>query len=242
MASSGSIISDTWNKAYWSFEWTSTPVSPGVTKVSWNLYGRGRSTSPTIYTTKIRLNINGSQVFEMWDKDASFASRKHASGSFNVTHNNIGVGTFSVYMLVTKIYEALDSIGSPQTVVLDDNKRETVLFTFPSVFTDEEVPFNIQYENKVADELLSISAGITSADRREIIPLHTIATNENGAITSGIYSFDFRDEIEKLYDEMTTTSSANFYLTLKEEFNGYFGTYNHVVTAQIVNAEPTLDP
>lgn len=33
--------------AYFSFEWTATKKSAGVTTVSWSLYGKGRSSSPT---------------------------------------------------------------------------------------------------------------------------------------------------------------------------------------------------
>ena len=119
---SGSLISGKYNSAYWSFEWTSTVTDVGVSKVSWNLYARGRSSSPTQYYTKIILYINGSQVYKLWDEVATFTGKKYASGSFTVTHDEAGAGTFTARVYVTKIYDALSTIKATQTVTLPVNK------------------------------------------------------------------------------------------------------------------------
>ena len=119
---SGSLISGKYNSAYWSFEWTSTVTDVGVSKVSWNLYARGRSSSPTKYYTKIILYINGSQVYKLWDEVATFTGKKYASGSFTVIHDEAGTGTFTARVYVTKIYDALSTIKATQTVTLPVNK------------------------------------------------------------------------------------------------------------------------
>lgn len=122
MASSGTLISDKWNKAYWSFEWTSSVVSPGVTKVSWALYAKGRSSSPTKYYTKIELYVNGNQKYRLWDESATFTGTKYSSGSFIVNHDVDGNGSFNVNLYVPKIYDALDWYTTEGNPTLDTNK------------------------------------------------------------------------------------------------------------------------
>ena len=121
MASSGKVISNKYNSAYWSFEWTSSEVSPGKTKVNWTLYAKGRNSSPTQYVTKIKLYVNGKVEFERWDESATFTGTKYDSGSFTVTHDETGKGTFTTRLYVSKIYDAV-TIPSTQTITLDTNK------------------------------------------------------------------------------------------------------------------------
>ena len=121
MASSGKVTSAKWNNAHWSFEWTSSVVGPGKTKIDWTLYARGRSSSPTQYITKIKLYVNGKVEFERWDESATFTGTKYDSGSFTVTHDETGEGTFTVRLYVAKIYDAV-TIPNTQTITLDTNK------------------------------------------------------------------------------------------------------------------------
>ena len=133
MATSGTLTSNKYNSAYWSFEWTSSITSAGKTKVTWNLYARGRSSSPTQYITKIRLYINGDIKYELWDEAATFTGKKYSSGSFTVSHGYDGEGSFTARVYVTKIYDAVDT-KSTQTVNLDYNKPNSVNFTYPTTF------------------------------------------------------------------------------------------------------------
>lgn len=118
---SGSLISGKYNGAYWSFEWTSTATDVGVSKVSWKLYARGRSTSPTQYYTKIILYINGNEAYKLWNESATFTGKNYASGSFTVNHNEAGVGTFNARVYVTKIYDAINPVAT-KTITLPENK------------------------------------------------------------------------------------------------------------------------
>ena len=244
MASTGKIQSDKWNGRYLSFEWTATPstTTPGLTTVSWALYGRGGTSSPTTYYTKAELTVNGTQVWRIWDESTSYANSKKKSGSFTVNHRWDGEGSFSVNLYVVKIYDVLDWYTNAATITLDSNKPNSVNFDYPEVISDEEIPFNIGYENLTEAALQSIKVGITGADRSEIIPLRTMVTNTNGNIGLGNYSFDFSSEINKLYTAAANTNSLKVYLTLQEEYSGYTYTENKVITFNVVNADPTLSP
>ena len=104
MASSGTLISDKWNKAYWSFEWSSSVVSPGITEVKWELRAKGRSSSPTKYYTKIRLFINETKEYELWDESATFTGTKYDSGSFTVNHDVDGNGNMRCIPILSFIW------------------------------------------------------------------------------------------------------------------------------------------
>lgn len=108
--SGGSIIAKhSSNGAYWSFEWTAQATSTkGQTKVSYNIYRRGRSSSPTWLATDCDISAyyNGSwhsllstgrrTPGSTSDNGCSFANVKETSGSFTVTHNTDGSGSFSI--------------------------------------------------------------------------------------------------------------------------------------------------
>lgn len=108
--SGGSIIAKhSSNGAYWSFEWKAQATSTkGQTKVSYNIYRRGRSSSPTWLATDCDISAyyNGSwhsllstgrrTPGSTSDNGCSFANVKETSGSFTVTHNTDGSGSFSI--------------------------------------------------------------------------------------------------------------------------------------------------
>lgn len=130
MALSGSLV---WgpisNGAYFSFEWTATQNTTARTStVSWKMYGRGRSSSPTYIASNYHLSINGSEVSALtgsWDGSSkfSFNNAKKDSGSFTVYHDSNGAGSFSAEIYayistssynwdtVSKTFN-LDNIGS----------------------------------------------------------------------------------------------------------------------------------
>jgi hypothetical protein len=118
MATSGKITSETTSDgmtyhpkgAYWSFEWTAAAVegTRGQTKVSWSIYRRGRTSSPTQYSTNCDISVkyNGETVTLLstgnrttkagYDEPTSFNNKKEDSGDFTVIHNDDGTGSFTV--------------------------------------------------------------------------------------------------------------------------------------------------
>lgn len=113
MALKGQLIwGPTGNGAYFSFEWTATQNKTARTStVSWKLYGRGRSSSPTWIASNYYLSINGSEVSSFTDSwpsggnsDFSFANAKKDSGNFTVYHDDNGSASFKA-----KIYAYISS-------------------------------------------------------------------------------------------------------------------------------------
>lgn len=110
MANSGGSITAKHpsNGAYWSFEWTAAATSTrGQTKVSYNIYRRGRSSSPTWLATDCDITVyyngswhtildTGQRVPGSSDNGTSFYNVKETSGSFIVTHASDGSGSFTV--------------------------------------------------------------------------------------------------------------------------------------------------
>lgn len=109
MASSGSVKAyHPSNGAYWSFEWSAQATSiKGQTKVSYNIYKRGRSSSPTWLATDCDISIyyNGSwhdilntgrRVPGSSDNGCSFANDFEDDGNFTVIHSSDGSGSFIV--------------------------------------------------------------------------------------------------------------------------------------------------
>ena len=107
----GSISGNSCKGAYYSFEWSSQSAGAGVTLVSWNLYGRGRTSSPTKLENGIHLDVvaNGTttRLYTLDDSDGtaqtSFKNYLRTSGSFYVYHGSDGSGSFTINMNV-KIY------------------------------------------------------------------------------------------------------------------------------------------
>lgn len=92
--------------AHYSFEWTSEKLStPGQTKVTYNLYRRGRTTSPkrlvnyckmtvTDHNGTVHRNLDTGQLAS--SPGTRFDNYLHESGSFVVNHNNSGAASFTV--------------------------------------------------------------------------------------------------------------------------------------------------
>ena len=123
--------------AHYSFEWTSTYKSPGVTTVSWNLYGRGRYSTPSQLYHRIRCNltVNGSttSLFSAdylsgaTDAQHSFKDKLKASGSFDVTHTALsGAGSFTIAMSLA-VYAYNQYHDTSETATLDTNRSAYTL-------------------------------------------------------------------------------------------------------------------
>ena len=107
--SGGSIIAKhSGNGAYWSFEWTAQATSiRGQTLVNYNIYRRGRTSSPTWLATDCDITVyyngswhtvldTGQRVPGSSDNGTSFQNVKETSGSFIVIHESNGSGSFTV--------------------------------------------------------------------------------------------------------------------------------------------------
>ena len=129
---SGSITQDgkSYAGAYWSFEWSSSKVSAGVTKIDWVLYTKGRSESPTLLSTSCLLKITGSDGTSktLYDKGGDtgtgtscyFTGVQQSSGSFNISHKTDGSASFDVYFRVHMW--SWTRMETTETVTLDNNK------------------------------------------------------------------------------------------------------------------------
>ena len=131
----GSISGNSCKGAYYSFEWSSQSAGAGVTLVSWNLYGRGRTSSPTKLENGIHLDVvaNGTttRLYTLDDSDGtaqtSFKNYLRTSGSFYVYHGSDGSGSFTINMNV-KIYTGTWHYTS-ETAYLDANYLPTYTVT-----------------------------------------------------------------------------------------------------------------
>lgn len=123
--------------AHYSFEWTSSKKSPGVTTVSWNLYSRGRYSSPTqlwhnVYVDTI-VNGTTTRIYTgEFGKSGctaaqySFKDVLRTSGSFDVTHGSDGAGSFQVYFKFAAYYYT-SYYYNTETATLDTNYGTAVL-------------------------------------------------------------------------------------------------------------------
>lgn len=131
--------------AYFSWEWTSSKKSSGVTTVSWELYGKGRSSSPNnlknsckvemVYgnTTTTLYNMAWGSTSQDTDtgENTCFNGSKdnslRASGSFDITHDTDGDASFTINMTVA-IWSSTTHSNS-NVVTLDSNPHSyTVTF------------------------------------------------------------------------------------------------------------------
>lgn len=140
--------------AHWSFEYTTTKSGIGKTTVNWQLYTRGRYTSPTWLSTGciLKLTYNG-KTYEVYNEDyttgsdCSFNDKFRASGSFEVTHLNNGSGSFTV----------------------DFNVRIYELYNYHKTSSTEELPVNYPYTKCTAPTSINLSSNIISKDGRALL-------------------------------------------------------------------------
>lgn len=136
MASSGSVKAyHPNNGAYWSFEWTAKATSTkGQTKVSYDIYKRGRSSSPTWLATDCDISVyyNGSwhdilstgrRVPGSSDNGCSFANDFEDDGSFTVVHSSDGSGSFivSISAYIDSGYNWEHNASAYETCTLNTN-------------------------------------------------------------------------------------------------------------------------
>lgn len=124
MAKSGTLDSGKDKKygAYLRFKWSSEKTStPGKTKITWTLTGKGRSKSPTILSTTCSLTVNGTKEFSKSKDSISYNDKTLDRGTFYITHDSNGKGTFKVSLKVTYLYDVCD-LSSSKTFTLEENR------------------------------------------------------------------------------------------------------------------------
>ena len=140
MATSGYVDSwvsnhSTGSGAFYRWHWESSYVSPGVTKISWKLQGRGRTSSPTWLTNECHISVTqAGQIYSMeWDVgqsagDGTNTSFNHnsdkswrTSGSFNVQHSDANALTLTVTIMAS--FWAGNNTGktTTSTITIDAN-------------------------------------------------------------------------------------------------------------------------
>lgn len=125
MATSGYVDSwvsthSTGKGAYYRWSWSSSYVSPGVTKITWTLQGRGRTESPTWLLNECHIKVTGGglsnySVYSMeWGVNQSTGDGTNTSfnassdkswrgsgGSFNVTHSDANALSLTVSIMAS---------------------------------------------------------------------------------------------------------------------------------------------
>lgn len=121
--------------AYYRWYWESSYVSPGVTKISWSLQGRGRTSSPTWLNNECHISVTqAGQIYSMeWDTNQSFGDGTNTSfnhnsdkswrtsGSFNVTHSDANPLNLTVTIMAS--FWAGNNTGktTTSTITIDAN-------------------------------------------------------------------------------------------------------------------------
>ena len=199
--------------AHWSFEWSSTKKAEGVSTVSWSLYTRGRTVSPTWLETGCWLSVgkNGTTT-QLYAKehtegeDCSFVDKFRASGSFDVVHTTSGYASFTVYFEVyiweyahkrtteMGVLDSLPTVTNPPVVtgtVVDVNQK-TISLTGDS---SKLVKF---YSNAKATLSATAQNGATLAEDMYIIrngsdtAYGTTHTFED--VESNVFTFSAEDD------------------------------------------------
>ena len=105
MANSNPITfnwSDGYTDAYWSFEWSSEKYANGQTKVTWNLYARGRQSSPTKLWASYAFSIKQGnktiveETIVAKDDAYYFTGTLCGAGIFIVEHDTNGNADFTL--------------------------------------------------------------------------------------------------------------------------------------------------
>lgn len=224
--------------AHWSFEWTSTKKSAGVSTVTWYLYTRGRNSSPKTLNTGCWLDIakNGvsTRVYaeEHTGDDASFVDVYRDSGTFEVEHNASGYASFTVNFEVY-IYDKTRKKTS-QLGVLDTLPAHATITSAPN-FTDEDYP-TIYYSNPAGVAVDSLQACIANSTGSTIyVPYRDIP------VSDATYTFNFTEaERDALRSVSANTNSLAVRFYVKTVIDGETYLSSLPKTLSIVNADPIV--
>lgn len=224
--------------AHWSFEWTSTKKSTGVSTVSWSLYTRGRSVSPTWLETGCWLSVgyNGktTQVYageHTSGEDCSFVNKYRKSGTFDVTHNANGYASFTVNFEVY-IYEAAHKSTSSTAVL--DSLPSLATITKVANFNDEENPV-ISYSNPAGTAVTTLQACISLDGKFPGVVLR------NASKTGTTCTFYLEeDERNVLREAVTMENSRTVTYIMKTVIGGEEFYDSKTATFSIANGDPVV--
>lgn len=225
---SNSTVKETWMV----FNWNSSQRIPeNDSSVNWSVTVKRQSTSwVQFYNTNI--NVNGTQYGRngQYDNDTVIAS-----GSFRITHNNEGYGTFWVSMSANVYYSQGGYIGGSQTCELNTIPRQANI-TYAPDFNDEENP-TINYNNPAGNSVTSLKACISFTGAEDDIAYRDISK------TGTSYTFNLTAAERKLLRQNSSDSNSK---TVKFFIQTVIGenTFNSVAdrTCWIINANPTANP
>ena len=226
--------------AHWSFEWTSTKKAAGVSTVSWNLYTRGRYSSPTWLETGCWMSVskNGTttQLYSgsnFSGSENSFKDKWRASGTFDVTHNANGYASFTINFEVF-IYEYAHKTNSGMGV-LDSLPTQATLTSAPN-FNDENNP-TINYSNPAGTAATSLQACIANSTGGTIyVPYRDISKTDTS------YQFTLTDAERNTLRNATKNSNSlavRFYVKTVIDGSTYYSSLEK--TLSIVNANPIVN-
>ena len=206
---SGIIESAYKNNARYQFSWEQKETGkPGISEISWELRGIGRSSSPTTYYAKCRLYINGELVYKNWDVSTSFKNSLKTSGTFQVNHNTNGEGSFNVWLNVTKIYDIVPDYGT-QTISLKKNYPYTACGAPTTVSASGIVTPNGKFTIKWSGATNGVSNNIKSYQ------VYWRITAEGAAPSASTYTGT------KEVDVTDGTTSGSYTVTLSKADRGH---------------------
>lgn len=111
--------------AHYTFEWSATKAAtPGQTTISYNIYRRGRNSSPRELVNTLYIQVTdqkGNICLERSDNSpgSRFTDVLYESGTFTVNHNNDGAASLTVYFNVSIMTSTKHATSN--SVALDTN-------------------------------------------------------------------------------------------------------------------------
>ena len=236
MALSGQLI---WgpisNGAYFSFEWTATQNSSSRTStISWKMYGRGRSSSPTYIASNYYLSVDGKQISALegsWDGSSrfSFNNAQKDSGSFTVYHDSSGAGSFyaEIYAYISSGSYNWDTVG--QTFYLDNIGSLNYSWKYLGSGSTSSISFNLSeyqvgyylYTPSSNGTLVTYSSSSYDTYGNILDNSKTFSLGSNNTSGSNVVSGTKTGSTTDDYDNM------NFYCSSPVEANKTYRIYVH---------------
>ena len=144
MALSGTVKTSSYSTSngsmYYVFSWSATQsVSANKSTVSWKLKTAGSMTGYIAERT-VNLKINGSTKWSKTDRVERYTGQTVASGSFSVTHNSSGAGSFTVYIEGALYSTSITVKSSTTTCTLNTIARSSSISSVSSSVTLGNAP------------------------------------------------------------------------------------------------------
>lgn len=144
MALSGTVKTSSYSTGngsmYYVFSWSATQnISANKSTVSWTLKTAGSMTGYIAERT-VNLRINGSTKWSKTDRVERYTGQTVASGSFSVTHNSSGAGSFTVYIEGALYSSSITVTSSTTTCTLNTIARASSISSVSSSVTLGNAP------------------------------------------------------------------------------------------------------